>query len=493
MSTSSKLMVAAILFVLYGGVAIYSGLLPGSASQHERQLQARATARLGAAGFTGVEVSMDGQAARLRGTVPSEGFRDRAIETVRNAAGAGGIARGGVTVVHADDLLVVDPAPPAPFIWSATRDGGDLTLAGLVPSDVVRRAVIDHAASIWPDLSGGDGADKAPLDQQSVGPDAPPGDWLGAVRASLDALGTLERGKISANGTRFTLTGLARVPQQRAAARSVMAALPEGFTGSTNIALAPKETPYTLTIEKPDRSGPVTLNGFVPDDDARARLVSAADALSGDGVIDTLTLARGMPEGDQLGPWVNAAVSLAGLMAPFDSASLMLRDRTAILTGTAQDIALLDRLDSAEKALERSGYDVTMDIDFAALAAVDDADACQRLFDEAMQARSIRFANASAAILPDSMLVLTRLGVAARQCEAFQITIDGHTDSVGAANLNQRLSEARARAVATWLTDYGVEPAQLTARGFGETRPLADNDTPTGRAKNRRIDFTIER
>ncbi|MEO1426197.1 MAG: OmpA family protein, partial [Pseudomonadota bacterium] len=74
---------------------------------------------------------------------------------------------------------------------------------------------------------------------------------------------------------------------------------------------------------------------------------------------------------------------------------------------------------------------------------------------------------------------------------AFQIAIAGHTDSVGSASLNQRLSEARAKAVSAWLVEYGVDPAQLSARGFGETRPLADNETPLGRAKNRRIDFTI--
>ncbi|MEO0612094.1 MAG: OmpA family protein [Pseudomonadota bacterium] len=491
MSTSSKLMVAAIVFLLYGGVAIYSGLLPGAAKQHERQLQARAIAQLDDAGLTGIEVSMDGQAAYLRGEVPSAGFRARAIEAVRKAAGGGGVAGGGVTVVRADDLVIVDPAPPAPFIWSATRDAGRLTLAGLVPSDVVRRAVIRHAEGVWPDGDSIDQSKNITLDQQSVGPDAPAGDWLGAVRTSLDALGILERGKISANGPSFTLTGLARVPEQRDAARTAMAGLPDGFTGSTAISLAPIETPYVLTVEKPANGGPVVLSGFVPNEPARGQLLTAAAGLSSGGVTDNLTLARGMPQGAGLGDWVETITALTQRLEPFETATLKMRDRTIILTGRATDPAILDRLDASEKSLERAGYDVTMDIDFAALSLVEDASQCQRLFDDAMQERTIKFANASAAILPDSVLVLTRLGVAARQCQAFQIAIAGHTDSVGSASLNQRLSEARAKAVSAWLVEYGVDPAQLSARGFGETRPLADNETPLGRAKNRRIDFTI--
>ncbi|HLT29420.1 MAG TPA: OmpA family protein [Myxococcaceae bacterium] len=71
------------------------------------------------------------------------------------------------------------------------------------------------------------------------------------------------------------------------------------------------------------------------------------------------------------------------------------------------------------------------------------------------------------------------------------VMIEGHTDSVGPAAYNQRLSEARAKAVLDYLVGKGVHPSRLRSTGYGEERPIADNDTITGRAKNRRTDFRL--
>ncbi len=66
----------------------------------------------------------------------------------------------------------------------------------------------------------------------------------------------------------------------------------------------------------------------------------------------------------------------------------------------------------------------------------------------------------------------------------------GHADSVGDKALNQRLSEARADAVVAYLRSKGVDAARLAARGYGETKPIADNNTEEGRAQNRRVTIT---
>jgi outer membrane protein OmpA-like peptidoglycan-associated protein len=60
---------------------------------------------------------------------------------------------------------------------------------------------------------------------------------------------------------------------------------------------------------------------------------------------------------------------------------------------------------------------------------------------------------------------------------------------VGGDAYNQTLSEARAKAIVTWLTQHGIAGARLTAKGFGKTRPIADNATDAGRAKNRRVEI----
>ena len=76
------------------------------------------------------------------------------------------------------------------------------------------------------------------------------------------------------------------------------------------------------------------------------------------------------------------------------------------------------------------------------------------------------------------------------------VEISGHTDSKGSDNYNQDLSEKRAAAVSTWFTENGVDPDMITALGYGETRPVANNeidgaDNPQGRSLNRRVDIKV--
>ena len=72
---------------------------------------------------------------------------------------------------------------------------------------------------------------------------------------------------------------------------------------------------------------------------------------------------------------------------------------------------------------------------------------------------------------------------------SLSVEIQGHTDNVGADAYNQTLSEARARSVMAWLTQHGVAPARMTAKGYGKTMPVADNSTDDGRMKNRRVEI----
>ncbi len=67
--------------------------------------------------------------------------------------------------------------------------------------------------------------------------------------------------------------------------------------------------------------------------------------------------------------------------------------------------------------------------------------------------------------------------------------IGGHTDNVGQAAANQKLSERRAKAVAGFLSSKGVDAKLLSTKGYGDTTPIGDNATAEGKAKNRRIEF----
>jgi outer membrane protein OmpA-like peptidoglycan-associated protein len=74
------------------------------------------------------------------------------------------------------------------------------------------------------------------------------------------------------------------------------------------------------------------------------------------------------------------------------------------------------------------------------------------------------------------------------------VQIEGHTDNKGKAAANMALSQKRAEAVVSWLVTYAKTPAnRLRPKGFGDTQPIADNKTEAGRAKNRRVDFSVSR
>jgi outer membrane protein OmpA-like peptidoglycan-associated protein len=76
-----------------------------------------------------------------------------------------------------------------------------------------------------------------------------------------------------------------------------------------------------------------------------------------------------------------------------------------------------------------------------------------------------------------------------QQDDSLNVLIEGHTDNVGAPAANQALSEKRAQAVRDWLTAKGVAATRLTAKGYGASKPVADNNTEDGRAKNRRVEL----
>ena len=129
----------------------------------------------------------------------------------------------------------------------------------------------------------------------------------------------------------------------------------------------------------------------------------------------------------------------------------------------------------------------------AALEAEGDfsREACIGRFEILSRTGNIYFRSGSAALDSDSIPLLNGLLDIVERCPDLNIEVAGHTDSTGSAALNQSLSEARARSVAAWLAGNGVQGARLVVAGYGENRPVASNDIPNGRAKNRRIEFVV--
>jgi OOP family OmpA-OmpF porin len=103
--------------------------------------------------------------------------------------------------------------------------------------------------------------------------------------------------------------------------------------------------------------------------------------------------------------------------------------------------------------------------------------------------QGVRFDSGKATLTPSSGAVLQEVLTVLKQNSSLKVEIQGHTDSTGSKDLNQRLSEARAKAVKAYFTASGIDADRLTVRGFGPDRPAASNDTQEGRAQNRRVEL----
>lgn len=110
---------------------------------------------------------------------------------------------------------------------------------------------------------------------------------------------------------------------------------------------------------------------------------------------------------------------------------------------------------------------------------------------EKIDLKNIFFETASAALLPASNVELEKLVRFLFINPTLRIEVGGHTDNVGNDAANQQLSERRANAVRDFLIAHGIESSRVVAKGYGETTPVATNDTDAGRALNRRTEVTV--
>jgi OmpA-OmpF porin, OOP family len=101
----------------------------------------------------------------------------------------------------------------------------------------------------------------------------------------------------------------------------------------------------------------------------------------------------------------------------------------------------------------------------------------------------INFESGKSDIKPESNATMDQVAVMLRMNPALKISIEGHTDNVGSEASNLTLSENRAKAVMNYLVGKRTDAARLSAKGFGQAKPIADNTTEEGKARNRRVEI----
>lgn len=210
-------------------------------------------------------------------------------------------------------------------------------------------------------------------------------------------------------------------------------------------------TDVTITLGE----AAVSLDGTVPDQDTSGSIEAAAVAQYGDVVVNNLVIDDGYSnEGGTI-----RVVGEVGTQAGVDAA-----------TGAFEGLV--------------DGADVDNKLTVSADALVAD-------LNDLFQLDQVQFDVNSATIRAESTATLDSAAELLLANTDAGVTIEGHTDSDGDAALNSALSQDRAQAVLDYLVDAGVDASRLTAAGFGESEPIAENDTPQGRQENRRIEFKL--
>ncbi|MBO6005960.1 MAG: OmpA family protein, partial [Paludibacteraceae bacterium] len=115
--------------------------------------------------------------------------------------------------------------------------------------------------------------------------------------------------------------------------------------------------------------------------------------------------------------------------------------------------------------------------------------AAKKIFQKAM--KGIQFETGKDVILPSSYGILDQIAKIMKDNPEYKIDINGHTDNVGKPESNLKLSDKRANSVRNYLMKKGVEGERMTATGYGDTKPIADNATKAGKAQNRRVEFVV--
>jgi OOP family OmpA-OmpF porin len=230
-----------------------------------------------------------------------------------------------------------------------------------------------------------------------------------------------------------------------------------------------------------ENAAPIVVSGTVGDEASKSALLARLRAVYGnERVVDQLTVGRvSMPAN-----WNERVGKLVGPNLKLISRGQLQVDGTTVsLRG--------DVPSEAQRTQIASDIALALDSSFTVNNGLRVAASEQGMLDAALADRIIEFESGKATLTDSGKAVLDQMSVALLRLKDKKVEVIGHTDNAGSRAGNISLSQARAEAVKTYVTGHGVSPDMVAVSGEGPDRPVADNRTPEGRARNRRIEFKV--
>ncbi|MEO0891279.1 MAG: OmpA family protein [Pseudomonadota bacterium] len=264
---------------------------------------------------------------------------------------------------------------------------------------------------------------------------------------------------------------------------SLTAVLPETTDASDIEALE-----FTATLSP---EGLLQLSGRVASDADKTMVDTFAKArFSTDGVDMRARIDDGLPDNwtYRVITGLDALSHLSNGIVSITPDTLSVRGATGQANANTSIAALL-----SDKLGEGAIYDINVryEEELDPVASIPTPQECEALINTVKDTRKISFEPGSARLDVAAKQIMDDIAEILRECGALTMEIGGHTDSQGREVMNQQLSQSRAQAVLNELRVRRVLTGSITAVGYGESEPIADNDTEEGREANRRIEFKV--
>lgn len=386
--------------------------------------------------------------------------------------------------------LVLDISAPRPVITPFTMRfvvDGDGARFDSCSADTDRaRAQILRAATAA-------GVEGSPVCQVGLGVPTPR--WGEAVVLAIAAVKELGSGSITFSDADVSLLAGSEVPQETfdKVVGDLETGLPDVF--SLTSTLEKKETAtegpaeFTATLAE---DGKLELRGRLTDEMQRQAVDAfARSAFAGAEVRTGTRVDEGLPDG-----WPVRVLAGLKALAEVDNGKLLVRADTVEVTGVTGSTAARSKITQilSEGLGQGQTFKVNVRYDEALdpIASLPTPEKCAADVNAVIARTKITFTPSSAEIATTARPVLDELATILATCPPMQMEIGGYTDAQGSEGGNQALSLARAEAVLLALQGRRVDVSGMTATGYGEAQPIADNETDAGREANRRIEFVLK-
>ena len=324
--------------------------------------------------------------------------------------------------------------------------------------------------------------------------------WPDAVATGIAALAQLGGGSVTFSDADVSLVALATIEQALfdRVIGELEAALPDVFSlqsvlpepveidGTGDKHDGPPEFVATLSPE-----GLLQLRGRITDDRLRGAVEGFARARFGTAEVDgAMRLDEHLPKG-----WATRVFAGLEALSLLSNGALVVQPDFLDLsgaTGLPEARAEISRILSAQLGAAEN-FSISVDYKEALdpVASLPTPEECVGAINAILAAGKITFEPGYAEIVGEARGTLDRIAEVMKDCTAVTIEIAGHTDSQGRESMNLALSQERAQSVLVALQSRRVLTGNLTAKGYGEEQPIADNGTEEGREANRRIEFTL--